>query len=365
MGDTARVADIIAAAPELQSNVGPLRPVRVAIVGLGRMGVAHAAVLSMLPDTTVIGAVDSQAGAARRLRGLGFRLPVSTSLDAVLRNGVEAVWICTPPDSHLALTRRCLEAGTAVFVEKPLAQSLADARAMDELASAHPHPVACGYTLAFWPSFVAARELLRGGAIGTVMRAHTSMHISQVFGPQKGWMYDRARSGGGVVANLSSHLLFLLRWYFGMPASVSATWRQIHTAVEDEVQASFAMPGCPDVVFESSWCVPGLPISATKLTIEGSNGTMRVDNDGLLLDLQQPGCGLTAGETRLGEADLPQPASFFFNGDAYYLEDAHFLRWVTGGPAPPITVAAGLEVQRIMSALYASAAGNAPAQVSA
>lgn len=358
MGNAASIADLIAAAPELESNVEPLRPVRVAIVGLGRMGVAHAAVLSMLPGTTIVAAVDSQASAARRLRGLGFRFPVTTNLDDVLNRGVDAVWVCTPPDSHLALTRRCLAAGTAVFVEKPLAQSLAEARALQEVAGASSHPVGCGYTLAFWPSFVAARVLLQAGVVGTPSRAVTSMHVSRVFGPQRGWMFERARSGGGVVANLSSHLLYLLRWYFGMPESVSATWRQIHTTVEDEIRASLTMPGCPDVVFESSWCVPGLPISLTRLTIEGSHGTMTVDNDGLLLDLRQPKCGLPAGATKLADADLPQPARFLFNGEAYYLEDAHFLRWVTGGSAPPITAADGFAVQRIIDALYTSAAGG-------
>src|SRR5262249_24654963 len=213
-GEPVSAHEIIAASPELQPDVRPLRPVRVAIVGLGRMGVAHAAVLSMLPDVHIVGAVDSQQGAARRLRGMGFRVPVSSTLDALCAGvPVDAVWVCTPPDSHLAITRRCLEAGAAVFVEKPLAQSLDDARALVELANASPHPVGCGYTLAFWPSFAVARQLLAAGVVGAPARAVSSMVMSQVAGPQRGWMYERARSGGGVVANLSSHLLFLLRWY--------------------------------------------------------------------------------------------------------------------------------------------------------
>jgi len=358
--------DLIAAAPELEADVRPSRPVRVAIVGLGRMGVAHAAVLSMLPGVTVVGAVDAQAAAARRLRGMGFRIPVARTLDALFTGpGVDAVWVCTPPDSHLAVTRRCLEAGAAVFVEKPLAHSLDDARALAALADASPHPVACGYTLAFWPTFAAARQLLRAGVIGAPARAVSSMVISQVSGPARGWMYERARSGGGVVANLSSHLLFLLRWYFGMPTSVRARARQVHTAVEDEVQATLVMPGCSEVVFESSWCVPGYPTSVTDLTVEGPDGTLRVGNDALLLDLRVPRCGLPAGRTRIGEAELPQPAPFAFNGEAYTLEDTHVLRWVTGGAAPAITAAAGLEVQRIIEALYASArADGAPVEVS-
>ncbi|HKA28335.1 MAG TPA: Gfo/Idh/MocA family oxidoreductase [Candidatus Binatia bacterium] len=351
--------DIVAGVPELEVGVGPSRPVRVAIVGLGRMGVAHAAVLSMLPGTSVVGAVDSQRGAARRLHGMGFRVPVAPTLDALFAGTpVDAVWVCTPPDSHLPVAGRCLEAGAAVFVEKPLAQSLDDARALAALAAASPDPVACGYTLAFWPSFAAARWLLRAGVIGAPARAISSMVMSQVSGPQRGWMYDRARSGGGVVANLSSHLLFLLRWYFGMPTSVRATWRQVHTAVDDEVQATLVAPDCAEIVFESSWCVPGYPTSATSLAIEGANGTLRVDNDAVRLDLHSPHCGLPSGRTTIGEADMPQPAGFAFNGEAYTLEDAHVLRWVTGGPEPPITAAAGLEVQAIIEALYSSAAAG-------
>jgi predicted dehydrogenase len=357
--------DVIAAAPELEADVRPSRSVRVAVVGLGRMGVTHAAVLSMLPDARVIGAVDSAPGAARRLHGMGFRLPVAATLDALFAaTPVDAVWVCTPPDSHLPVTRRCLEAGAAVFVEKPLAQSLDDARALAALASASPHPVACGYTLAYWPSFAAARQLLRAGVIGAPARAVSSMVMSQVSRPQRGWMYERARSGGGVVANLSSHLLFLLRWYFGMPTSVRATWRHVYTAVEDEMEAMLVAPGCPEVVFRSSWCVPGHPTSVTQISIEGADGILRVDNTGLLLDLRRSRAGLPAGRTRISEADLPQPAAFAFNGEAYALEDAHVLRWVTDGPVPAITAADGLEVQRIIAALYASAAAEgAPVEV--
>ena len=184
------------------------------------------------------------------------------------------------------------------------------------------------------------------------------MHISQVFRRQRGWMFERARSGGGVVANLSSHLLFVLRAYFGLPTSVRATWRQIHREVEDEIQASLTAPGCAEITFESSWSLPGYPISVTTLTVEGANGTLQVDNDGVRLDLREPHGPWPAGPSRLVEADLPQPAAFVFNGEAYALEDAHFLRWATGGPPPVITAAAGLDVQRMMAALYASAAAG-------
>ena len=351
--------EIIAASPELQPDVVPLRPVRVAIVGLGRMGVAHAAVLSMLPDVTVVAAADSQSSAARRLHGMGFCMPMFRTLDELLaREAVEAVWVCTPPDSHLGVTRRCLEAGAAVFVEKPLAHTLEAAHQLAALAASSKPPVACGYGLAFWPSFAAARGLLRAGVIGPPVRATSSMFLSQVSGPQRGWMYERRRSGGGVVVNLASHLLFLINWYFGVPTSVRAMAKQLHTAVDDEVSATMIAPGCSEVVFETSWCVPGYPISATTIAVEGPHGTLRVDNDGVEVELNAPRGGLSAGRTTLREADLPQPARFLLNGEAFALEDAHVLRWVSGGPAPAITAAAALDVQRVIDALYASVAAG-------
>jgi predicted dehydrogenase len=353
--------DLVARTPELAADVRPLRPVRVAIVGLGRMGTAHAAVLSMLPDVTLVGAVDAQPGAAKRLHGMGFRVPGSPTLDALFAAGpVDALWVCTPPDSHLPIAQRCVAAGAAVFIEKPLAHTLDAARELARLG-AGTVPVACGYTLAFWPSFAAARQLLAAGVVGTPTRARASMFLSQVSGPQRGWMYERARSGGGVVANLSSHLLYVLQANFGMPESVQATWRQVHTAVEDELRATLVMPGGLPVAFESSWCVPGHPLSTTTLEVEGDNGTLRVDNQGITLALQDARSGLPAGTTELGEPDLPQPAGFYLNGEAYALEDAHVLRWATGGPPPPITAAAGYDVQRMMEALYTSAAAGGAA----
>jgi hypothetical protein len=219
------------------------------------------------------------------------------------------------------------------------------------LAVTAQRPIARGYTLAFWPTFVAARRLLEADVVGSPARATSSMIASQVSLPQRGWMYERARAGGGVVANLSSHLLFVLRACFGMPTRVRATWRHVHSTVEDELRATLEMPGCPVVEFESSWCVPGHPVSRTVLTIEGPNGSLRVDNETLVLDLHEPRAGLCAGVMTIRDAELPQPARFSLNGEAYALEDAHFLRWVTGGPAPPITAEAGLDVQRIMTTL--------------
>ncbi len=343
----------------------PRRPVRVGIVGLGKMGVAHTAVLSMIPDCEIVGLCDRQPGLGKSLRGMGHRAPFFGDVGKMLSVAKpDAVFVLTAQNAHLPVARQALEAGAAVFVEKPLAHQVADAEAIASLARQKNLPAACGYTLAYLPVFAAAHQAIASGALGEIRRVRSSMHLSQVFGPKKGWMYEPERSGGGVVANISSHLLFLLEWYFGTPVEVNAKWSKFYGPVEDELHAMMRLPSGLEVGFDSSWSVPGYPLSAVVIEVEGENGKLLVSNDAIELDLREPRGGFGAGSVRVGHGELPQPARFDVNGEGYYLQDAAFLEWVTGGPEPPITAAAALRVQRVMDALYRSAASGAPAAVS-
>jgi predicted dehydrogenase len=321
------------------------------------MGVAHTAVLSMIPDCEVVGLADFHAPLGKSLRGMGYRAPFFASTEKMLAaTKPDAVFVCTQQDAHLPVAKLALEAGAAVFVEKPLAHTLADAEALAALATRTGLPVSCGYTLAYLPVFARARGAVE--AIGALRQARSSMYLSQVFSARQGWMYDPARSGGGVVANISSHLLFLLEWYLGTPVEVRATSKKLYGAVEDELHAMMRLEGGAEIGFDSSWSVPGYPLSAVVIEADGENGKLLVSNDALELDLIAPCAGFPAGHTRLRTPDLPQPARFDVNGDGYYLEDAAFLAWVTGGPPSPTAIDAALRVQRVMDALYRSAAAG-------
>jgi predicted dehydrogenase len=343
----------------MRAMARPARPVRVAIVGLGKLGVAHTAVLSMVPGVQVVALQDSLPAGGKNLRGMGFQAPFFPTLDGMLREvKPDAVWVCTPPHVHAPIARACVEAGAAVFVEKPLAESVASAERLAELARRPGAKVACGYTLAYWPSFAAAQHALATGVLGEVRQGRSSMFLSQVFGPQKGWIADPAKSGGGVVANISSHLLFLLRWFLGQPTSVRGEWKKLHGAVEDEVRATYRFGSGAEVEFESSWSVRGYPMSETTVELEGENGTLRVTNEGLELDLREARGGWPAGCTRVAHPELPQPSRFDLNGEAYVLEDAAFAAWVAGADPPHGSADLALDVQRMMSALYESCANG-------
>jgi predicted dehydrogenase len=287
---------------------------------------------------------------------MGHRAPFFASLDEALeRTRPDAVWICTPPDSHAALTEAAVKRGVAVFVEKPLAHALDDARKIEAIGQANGAKVACGYAQLCFPVFAAAREQLDARVLGRVTAVRSSMYLSQVFAPQKGWIADPARSGGGVVANLSSHLLAQLRAAFGQPVKVRATWKQLFGVVEDELTATLATADGLEIGFETSWSVSDFPISSTVIEVEATEGRMKITNDAIETERTIARDGRPAGRTLLRAAELPARATFELNGEFYDLEDAEFVSWVAGGPPPRIDVGIAADVQRTMTALYDSA----------
>lgn len=342
-------------------------PVRFVVAGLGKMGLAHLTLLSAIRETAPVGAVEIDRRLSRAAERMGFRIPCFSSLDdAIEALRPDAVVIATPTDTHAALVIRAAERGVAAIVEKPLACDTTSANAAAGAVATAGITASCGYTLAYLPSFERAKELLDAGAIGPVTSFRASMEIGQVLGPKTGWMYDAARSGGGVLANVASHTLFLLHWFFGDVEAVGARTRSIHTRIDDEATVDVHFANGIRGTLETSWSVPGLSLSRTEIEVFGDNGSLRVDSERITLSLKSASDNLAAGERTIHVAELERPATFDLGGDGYCRELEEFAEAVRGGGQVRTSIARALAVQAMLEAAYASARdGGAPVPVGA
>jgi predicted dehydrogenase len=333
-----------------------LRPVRVAVVGLDRPGIAHAAVLASIPDAELVGVMDDRAEARRHTRGLGYSAPSFDRVEKLLSRATpDAVVVCGPLDRRAAVARAALEARAAVLVETPFARSAAEAAELVRAAGDQGTPLASAHSLLYRPVFARAHRVIVSRALGPIRQVRTSLYLSRVFGaPQKRQMVP-AGSPGGVVLLAATDLLFLLVATLGMPVEVRATRQNLYGTPEDELHAMMRLEAGADVGFDTSWSVPGYPAAAVVLELEGDNGKLLASDDALELDLREARAGIAAGHTRLGPADLPRTARFDLEGDALYLLDASFLAWVSGGSAIAPRAERALQVARLVEALYASA----------
>lgn len=328
----------------------------------------HGHLLQLFEGTEVVGFVDPRPGLAAQLASQGLRAPVFETVESLLAaTSPEAVFVCTPTHSHLAVVRDCLAQPVHLFVEKPVATTRADAEEILTLASQAGVVHSVGYVYAHLPIVGAARELLARGVVGEILRFHAHAYVSEVFGPKRGWFFHKELSGGGVVANMASHLLFILGWFFGPIRRVMASTRSHASTVEDSAQAMLWFGGGVTGLLDASWSMPGAQMLDYGLTVEGRSGVLVLAREHILLHLLTPGVGYPAGWSELHASELPAQASFdispHIGGEAFYRQLSDFVAACRSGRSSFCSLAEGCNTQRMIEAIYDSAARGQPMEV--
>ena len=143
-------------------------PLRVALIGSGRMGAFHGATLATrLPNARLVAVADPAPGAAERLADqLGTERAYTDAAAAFADPDVEAVVIAAPARFHAELVVAAAGAGKAVFCEKPMAMTIADADRAIDAARGNGVPLQVGFNRRFAADWRAARSLLDEGTLG-------------------------------------------------------------------------------------------------------------------------------------------------------------------------------------------------------
>jgi UDP-N-acetyl-2-amino-2-deoxyglucuronate dehydrogenase len=338
-----------------------------AIVGLGKIGIMHAAMVSNVPGARLAALIDREPKLGRHVRSMmGKPIPFFTSIEEAQRQVLlQAAFVCTPQFAHHPVAEVCLESGLDVFVEKPLAHCLEDAESL--MVSLHRHPravAAVGFMKAHEGLYQEVGRLLQGGALGELAGFEATCYLSQVFKAKNGWIYARKLSGGGIVINSTCHLLHALERWFGRVRTLIARCRSVHSReVEDEASIELEFAGVSGML-HTSWSQPGYEVETSTIRIHGSAGTLEVDDGGFRLELRQPWHGSDARESEYGQGvhtrlrgDFERTAfnlSPSYGGEGYYREDLDFVSACRERRPALVGWEEGLAVQRVIDAIYRS-----------
>jgi nucleoside-diphosphate-sugar epimerase/predicted dehydrogenase len=333
---------------------------RVAVIGMGKMGILHANLINVLPNAEVAAMMDLKSGAGSYARGLGLSAPFYQSLDELLagQDDLDATIICVPPAHTLSAVEACARRGLHMLVEKPLADSVAHARSIVELVRGCSLINATGYMIAYLPTYQKARQLVAEGVLGRVYRFGAGAYMSQVFKEgASGWRFDPAQSGGGTLAMMASHALYMLYGLFGPARAAFASQSNVYSSVDDCIHALlwFGDEGQISGSLDSSWSVPGFQRLGLTLTLEGTNGMLALDQERLTLNLYKSAAGFEAGWHVIAESDLPDEAAFDLGGAGYYPQDRDFVNACAWNGSVAVTFEDGLAVQQIIGAIKESA----------
>ncbi len=211
---------------------------------------------------------------------------------------VNAIYIATPPNAHLELTRMAAEAGKPVYVEKPMARTYAECQEMISVCEKHGVPLFAAYYRRALPHFEKIKQLIDQGEIGEIRTVHIS--LKQVVEPEiiarleNNWRINPEISGGGYFFDLASHQLDLLDFFFGKithASGFSSNQAKAYQA-EDVVVGSFAFEN--GVMGTGTWCFSTSASAETdEVIIDGAKGQIRFATFGkgeftLIKDHEEP-----------------------------------------------------------------------------
>ena len=337
------------------------KKIRTGVIGMGKMGILHSALINMIPQAELVSVHDTNRRLSQYVKNSGMEVTFYSQLEKMLDEvDLDAVFVCTPPFTHLPIVQECVHRKLNVFVEKPLAESCSSAKKMVSLIEKKDVIHATGFTLAHIPLYKKAKEMLSRDILGRIHRFHISVYFSQVFSRKRGWFYDKSKSGGGVIIDIASHLIYLVSWYFGLPHQVFARTLQFYSDVEDCGTIVFEYEDGLIGVLDANWSIPGYRLATIEIAVEGENGYMEITNDYIKLNLLQPADDFGEGWTNIHKIDLGSTSHFDLGSEGFYDEDRHFIECCLTKEKPAVNWEDGLNVQRIIEAVYRSSEKRSP-----
>jgi scyllo-inositol 2-dehydrogenase (NADP+) len=328
--------------------------IKAALIGVGKMGLSHYAILGADPRVEIAAICDSNSflsSTIRKYTGVRTFKDYEKMFDSV---ELDCVVIATPTSTHFPTVRTALKKGIHVFAEKPLCLNPTESKELMELANASGLINQVGYHNRFLGTFREARRLINTGALGDVYHINGSAFGQVILRPKSGgtWRSSKAE-GGGCLHDYASHVVDLMNFLVGPPEQVlGAQLTSIYSRdVEDAVYATFRYANGGSGQLETNWSDETYRKMSTTIVAYGTKGKIIADRQDLKVFMRQ-GSEIepyAAGWTIRYITDLQEAVGFYLRGEEYSSQLAAFVSAVEGGSdASENSFASAYETDRVI-----------------
>jgi predicted dehydrogenase len=203
----------------------------VALIGLGMWGKRLAAAVKQTSSLRLVTCF-SRNEAQRQAFAAEFECEPAPSFEAAIEHAnVQGALLVTPNYVHAGQAAACAERGKQVFVEKPIADTLADGQAMQAVCQAAGVTLLVGHAFRRLGAARKVRDLLDQGALGTVVLAEANFSLPGTLTPDK-WRYYRQTCPGGPLLQLGIHHADTLQYWLGPVKRVHGSFARLATQAE-------------------------------------------------------------------------------------------------------------------------------------
>ncbi|MBP5300460.1 MAG: Gfo/Idh/MocA family oxidoreductase [Victivallales bacterium] len=344
------------------------RRLRWAIVGTGNISASHIRALQSMPEVEIVAGCDIKPERLAWFQGQPGCQNAAIYADyreLLRKETLDAVAVCTPNDSHARITIDALRAGCHVIVEKPMAMNPAECEKMIAAAKKAGKLLAVGFQIRYTPAVQMCQRARAAGLLGKIL--FVKVHALRRRGiPNWGVFGQKKLQGGGPMIDIGVHWIESAHYAMGEPRPVAASgkiwtymgdkpsevvskwpnWDYKTYDVEDLAVGQVRFDNGAIMQIESSFCAH-LEKDRMAWEIVGDKGGFSTDDETLYFD--QAGTMLNASAGFL--PDHANPADFIS-------KLRNFTDAILKGTPLCAPGEEGLAVQKIIDAIYRSAAQN-------
>lgn len=276
------------------SSAVPERSIRLGFVGVGWIGLNRFRAVAELDFVTPAALYDPVSDSVAKALEVAPHAKAVDSYAALLEEDLDGVVIATPSGLHAEQSIAALRRGLAVFCQKPLARTQHETLAVIEAAARADRLLMTDLSYRYLTGIDQMRQAASNGDLGQVYLIDLTFH--NAYGPDKAWFFDPARSGGGCLIDLGTHLVDLALHLAGPQPVVSLESRLFRQGrrllppieeVEDFASVTWDFEGGPSVRLNCSWNLSAGCDAVIEAICYGTGGAVALRNEnGSFFDFQ-------------------------------------------------------------------------------
>jgi predicted dehydrogenase len=299
------------------------------IIGLGKMGLSHAAIVGANPNVDMIAICDTSSLVLDAFKKFSKTKTYSDYQKMIDTEVPDFVIIATPTKYHYPMAKYALEKGVHVFCEKPFTLTSVQGKELMELAIKKSLVNQVGFHNQFIGTFRELKRLLDQNILGELVHFN-----GEAYGPvvtkEKGSTWRSIpEEGGGCLYDYASHVINLIQEVIGRPDKVYGTiLKSIYSkGVEDAVFSLLKLQNGLSGTLLVNWSDETYRKMSTSLTVQGKKGKIICDATEIKIYLKEPSASekLDKGWTIKYITDFAIPVNFYLRGEEYSAQIDYFV----------------------------------------
>lgn len=304
--------------------------IKIGLIGAGKMGVSHLAILGAHPDVEIVGVCDTSKMVLDVLKKYSSFNGYTDYKKMMDTANPDAVFVAVPTKYHAVIIKHLLKKGKHVFSEKPFCLTVDEGKELVKMITGKRIVTQVGYHNKFLGTFCEAKNIIGDGYIGDILH-----FTGEAYGPvvvrtrQNNWRSDPAE-GGGCLMDYASHVIDLIHFILGPVENVKDTILKSFYSknVEDAVYALLELSSGVSGVLSVNWSDETYRKMSTSITVIGSKGKIICDASELKIYFKSSDCPdhYTKGWNVKYVTGLTAPVNFYLRGEEYSLQIDHFIK---------------------------------------